>query len=62
MMAVLLFRHEDKDEEQEMPGYQRRRARKKTDFQPMGAALAARASTRIREDPTHGAVESAHVR
>ncbi|KAL8450967.1 hypothetical protein Emag_002969 [Eimeria magna] len=47
------IRHEDKDEEQEAPGYQRRRARKKTDFQPMGAALAARSSARIREEPMH---------
>ncbi|CDJ37889.1 EF hand domain-containing protein, putative [Eimeria tenella] len=47
------IRHEDKEEEQELPGFQRRRARKKTDFQPMGAALAARSVARIRDEPTH---------
>ncbi|KAL8270368.1 hypothetical protein Esti_005692 [Eimeria stiedai] len=56
------IRHEDKDEEQEAPGYQRRRARKKTDFQPMGAALAARSSARIREEPMHEAAPARRAR
>ncbi|XP_026190324.1 LOW QUALITY PROTEIN: uncharacterized protein LOC113146614 [Cyclospora cayetanensis] len=56
------IRHEDKEEEQEAPGYQRRRARKKTDFQPMGAALAARTTARIQEEPMHEAAPSRRAR
>ncbi|CDI79769.1 hypothetical protein, conserved [Eimeria acervulina] len=52
------IRHEEKEEEQDVSLFQRRRARKKTDFQPMGAALAARSAARIREEPTHGEEET----
>ncbi|CDJ59434.1 hypothetical protein, conserved, partial [Eimeria maxima] len=54
--------HVEKDEEQEASLFQRRRARKKTDFQPMGAALAARSAARIREEPMHEAAPSRRTR